>query len=241
MGLRAQNSSHAAEIVPSCLTIAGVPFLADPSGALYHEGEGALLVADLHLEKGSSFARRGMMLPPYDTGETLLALADVVARYAPRIVIALGDSFHDPFAAERLSNVDRARLAALQMGRDWLWLTGNHDPVPHAAFSGDVAAETHLGPVTLRHEPRADPVGGEIAGHLHPVARVSASGGLARRRCFLSDGLRCVMPAFGSYAGGLNIHHAAFRPLFGARPRFAHALGRDRIYAIPLDRCVADG
>ncbi len=115
--------------------VAGETFLADPSGALYHEAEGALLVADLHLEKGSSFARRGMMLPPYDTGETLLALADVVARYAPRLVIALGDSFHDPFAAERLTDLDRARLAALQTGRDWLWLTGNHDPLPHAAHS----------------------------------------------------------------------------------------------------------
>ena len=241
MGLRAERSSHAAEIVPSTLVVAGVTFLADPSGALYHEGEGALLVADLHLEKGSSFARRGMMLPPYDTGETLLALADVVARYAPRLVIALGDSFHDPYASARLSDRDRARLAALQNGRNWLWLTGNHDPLPHATVAGDVAAEACIGALTLRHEPQAGLTEGEIAGHLHPVARVLASGGVARRRCFLTDGTRCIMPAFGAYAGGLNIQHAAFQPLFGERTRMAHALGRDRVYAIALNRCIADG
>lgn len=241
MGLRAERSSHAAEIVPACLTVGGVPFLADPSGALYHEGEGALLVADLHLEKGSSFARRGMLLPPYDTGETLLALGDVVARYAPRIVIALGDSFHDPHASARLADRDRTKLAALQMGRHWLWLSGNHDPLPHATVAGDVAAEARIGPLTLRHEPQAGHTDGEIAGHLHPVARVLASGGVARRRCFFTDGRRCIMPAFGAYAGGLNIQHAAFQPLFGPQPRMAHALGRDRVYAIPLNRCVADG
>lgn len=238
MGLRAER---AAEMVASSLMVAGVPFLADPSGALFHEGEGALLVADLHFEKGSSFARRGMMLPPYDTGETLAALADVVARHAPRVVIALGDSFHDPHAAARLSDTDRTRIATLQRGRDWLWLTGNHDPLPHGSLAGAVAAEARIGPLTLRHQPRAGCSDGEIAGHLHPVARVAASGGVARRRCFLTDGLRCVMPAFGAYAGGLNIHHAAFQPLFGGRPRIAHALGRDRVYAIPLDRCIADG
>ena len=98
-----------------------------------------------------------------------------------------------------------------------------------------------IGAVTLRHEPRTGATEGEIAGHLHPVARVLATGGVARRRCFLSDGQRCVMPAFGAYAGGLNIKHAAFLPLFGVQPRMAHALGRDRIYAIPLSRCIADG
>ena len=136
MGLRAER---AVEMVPSTLTVAGEPFLADPSGALYHDREGALLVADLHLEKGSSFARRGMLLPPYDTGQTLAALADVVARYAPRVVIALGDSFHDPHAATRLSDTDRTRISMLQKGRDWLWLTGNHDPLPPGSLEGAVA------------------------------------------------------------------------------------------------------
>ncbi|MCW6506787.1 ligase-associated DNA damage response endonuclease PdeM [Lichenifustis flavocetrariae] len=221
--------------------VAGERFLADPSGALFHEGERALLVADLHLEKGSSFARRGMLLPPYDTGATLAALADVVRRYAPRLVVALGDSFHDPFAAARLSDADRTVLAAIQHGRDWLWLTGNHDPLPHEGLIGSVSAEWHVGPIVLRHEPQTDSGTGEIAGHLHPVARVVGTSGTTRRRCFVSDGLRCVMPAFGAYAGGLNIHHAAFTPLFGTRSRIAHALGRDRVYAVPITRCIADG
>ncbi len=103
-------------------------------------------------------------------------------------------------------------------------------------------AEARLGPLTLRHEPRADPVRqARSRGTSTPWRGCRASGGVARRRCFLTDGLRCVMPAFGAYAGGLNIHHPAFQPLFGGRPRLAHALGRDRVYAIPLDRCVADG
>lgn len=229
------------ESCSALMTVAGVPFLADPSGGLFHEAEGALLVADLHLEKGSSFALRGMMLPPYDTGATLAALAAVIDRYRPRLVVALGDSFHDPNAASRLSAADLATVEALQRGRDWLWLTGNHDPLPPEGLAGSVQAEWRLGPIVLRHEPQADAGTGEIAGHLHPVARVVGTSGTARRRCFVSDGLRCVMPAFGAYAGGLNIHHAAFRPLFGTRPRVAHALGRDRVYAVSIDRCIADG
>ena len=181
-----------------------------------------------------------MLLPPYDTGATLAALAAVVARYAPRIVIAMGDSFHDRDAAARLSGANQARVAALQQGREWLWLTGNHDPVAPADLEGLVAAEWTLSSLTLRHEPQAGAGPGEIAGHLHPVARVLGTSGVARRRCFLTDGLRCIMPAFGAYAGGLNIHHPAFRSLFGLAPRIAHALGRDRVYPVPISRCIAD-
>ncbi len=241
MGLRAEAWQNRPEIVAAPLTLSGITFLADPSGALFHDGERVLLVADLHLEKGSSFARHGMLLPPYDAGATLAALADVIARYAPRLVVALGDSFHDPYASSRLSETDRTRLGSLQRGRDWLWLTGNHDPLPPDELAGTVAAEWAFGPLMLRHEPKAGTETSEIAGHLHPVARVLGTSGVARRRCFVSDGRRCVMPAFGAYAGGLNIHHAAFRPLFGPGPRIAHALGRDRVYAVPVTRCVADG
>ena len=228
-------------VQPGEIVVGGLAFLADPAGTLFHEGESTLLVADLHLEKGSSFARRGMMLPPYDTVATLAALAVVLARYRPRRVIALGDSFHDPYAASRLSSTDLATLKSLQAGRDWLWITGNHDPLPPEGLAGDVTASWLLGSLTLRHEPQADPGAGEIAGHLHPVARVVGTTGSTRRRCFLTDGHRCIMPAFGAYAGGLNIHHAAYAPLFGARPRVAHALGRDRIYPVPHTRCIPDG
>ncbi|WP_237482111.1 ligase-associated DNA damage response endonuclease PdeM [Lichenibacterium dinghuense] len=228
----------------SHVTIAGVDLLADFCGALFHEGDRVLLVADLHLEKGSSFARRGMMLPPYDTAATLAKLAAVVARTKPRLVVALGDSFHDRGGASRMGEADRAALGALQAGRDWLWLAGNHDPAPPDGLTGDTADQWHLGPLTLRHEPtpgadnRAG-AAGEIAGHLHPVAIVAGAGSAVRRRCFVSDGTRCIMPAFGAYAGGLNFRHPAFAGLLKDGRRIAHALGRDRVYAIPESRCLS--
>ncbi len=221
--------------------VAGIDLLADFSGALFHEGERILLVADLHLEKGSSFARRGMLLPPYDSGATLARLATVIGRYAPRQVIALGDSFHDREAAARLMSRDREALARLQAGRNWLWLTGNHDPVPPEGLGGQSQGECRLGPLTLRHEPDPGVATGEIAGHLHPVAIVMGTSGAVRRRCFVSDGTRCIMPAFGSYAGGLNFRHPAFAGLLTTGRRVAHALGRDRVYAVPEHRCLAGG
>lgn len=219
--------------------VAGIDLLADTFGALFHEGERTLLVADLHLEKGSSFARRGMMLPPYDTAATLARLTAVVARYAPRQVIALGDSFHDRHGAARLNAGDRDALISLQAGRDWIWLAGNHDPAPPAGVGGDTLVDWRLGPLALRHEPRLGCVAGEIAGHLHPVAIVMGTSGAVRRRCFVSDGARCIMPAFGSYAGGLNFRHPAFAGLLTAGRCIAHALGRDRVYAVPEHRCLA--
>ena len=220
--------------------IAGLRLLADPAGALFAEDERVLLVADLHLEKGSSFAVRGQFLPPYDTTVTLGRLAALVARYAPRLVVALGDSFHDPCAAGRLPPADRQTLCALQQGRSWLWIAGNHDPHPPLGLMGETATEWCFGPLLLRHEPRAGAQPGEIAGHLHPGAIVAGRSGAVRRRAFVSDGTRCVMPAFGAYAGGLNLHHAAFAGLFTTRIRVAHALGRDRVYAVPEHRCLAE-
>ncbi len=221
--------------------VAGVDFLADPWGALFHEGERALLVADLHLEKGSSLARRGMLLPPYDTSATLAKLMALVTRYAPRQVIALGDSFHDRAGATRLRPADRDILGLLQAGRDWLWLAGNHDPVPPEGLRGESLSHWHIGPILLRHEPQAGPLSGEIAGHLHPVAIVMGNSGAVRRRCFVSDGGRCIMPAFGAYAGGLNFRHPAFAGLLTAGRRVAHALGSNRVYAVPEHRCLAGG
>lgn len=222
----------------SHVTVAGVDLLADVCGALFHEEDRVLLVADLHLEKGSSFARRGSLLPPYDTAATLAKLAAVMLRTKPRLVVALGDSFHDRAGATRMGEADRDALASLQAGRDWLWLAGNHDPAPPAGLDGDTASEWHLGPLTLRHEPRPGASHGEIAGHLHPVAIVAGAGSAVRRRCFVSDGTRCIMPAFGAYAGGLNFRHPAFAGLLRNGSRIAHALGRDRVYAIPESRCL---
>jgi DNA ligase-associated metallophosphoesterase len=217
------------------LDVASVSLLVDLSGALFWDEQRLLVVSDLHLEKGSSFAARGVLLPPYDTVATLSRLAAVIARHDPRTVIALGDSFHDRTAHERLSDEDRDAMTSLQTGRDWIWISGNHDPALPRDLGGTVADEVAIGPVTFRHEPTG--AHGEIAGHLHPKARVTARGRSMERRCFASDGERAVMPAFGAYAGGLSIRDAAFARLFGERHFTAHILGDNRVHAIAASRC----
>ena len=222
------------------LTVAGVTLVADPSGALYWPDEKLLAVADLHLEKGSAFAARGMLLPPYDTAATLARLERLIDRHRPRIVVAAGDSFHDGGGAARLSDASRAALAALQQRRDWVWLAGNHDPDPADNIGGCFAAALAIGALTFTHQPGATASEGEIAGHLHPLARVTRRGHAVSRRCFATDGRRVVMPAYGAYAGGLNVRDRAFAAVFAARPFAVHLLGAGRIYAFPADHCLAD-
>ncbi|MBN9006636.1 MAG: ligase-associated DNA damage response endonuclease PdeM [Rhizobiales bacterium] len=216
------------------MCVGAVEFLADLSGALFWEQERLLVVSDLHLEKGSSFATRGVLLPPYDTVATLSRLAAVVAHYDPRTVIALGDSFHDRDAHERLSEPDREALSTLQIRRDWIWIAGNHDPALPSDLGGAVASEVAIGGIVFRHEPTG--TAGEIAGHLHPKARVSTRGRSMERRCFASDGARAIMPAFGAYAGGLSIRDRAFAKIF-ATDFIAHVLGDSRMHAIAASRC----
>ena len=221
------------------IAVASVGFLADCAGALFWRDEGVLVVSDLHLEKGSSFARRGQLLPPYDTAETLSRLARLISRYAPRLVISLGDNFHDGGGHARLSDADRAILSALQRGRDWIWITGNHDPEPATGIGGSFAETITIGTITFRHKPSNDAPEGEIAGHLHPVARIAQRGRAVSRRCFATDGARLVMPAFGAYAGGLNVRDRAFAAVFGARAFMAHMLGAQRLYAVAATRCLS--
>jgi uncharacterized protein len=201
------------------------------TGALWLPDARALLVADLHLEKASAYAARGVFLPPYDTRATLVSLALAIATFNPARVIALGDSFHDAGGAARLADEDRAALAACQAGRDWLWLLGNHDPRPPAGIGGDVAMEERTGGVVLRHAPLAAETAPEIAGHLHPAAKVRLRGKSVRRRCFAHDGRRLVMPAFGALTGGLSVRDAAFRPLF-PDGLDAMMLGDGRVFSI---------
>jgi uncharacterized protein len=222
------------------IKVSSVTLVADCGGALYWPEEALLVVADLHLEKGSSFAQRGVLLPPYDSAATLGRLAQLVTRYAPHCVIALGDNFHDGHGASRLHDGDRANLRALQRGRDWIWIAGNHDPEPSAGIGGQFAATIALGALTFRHKPAAKAPDGEIAGHLHPVARVAQRGRTVSRRCFASDGKRAVMPAFGAYTGGLNVRHRAFTELFGTLTFTAHMLGEGRLYAFAAKRCTPD-
>ncbi len=211
---------------------------ADPMGALYWPEHALLAVADLHLEKGSSFAQRGQLLPPYDTAATLARLARLIAHYAPRLVIALGDSFHDGGGPARLAPDDRESLRALQRGRDWIWLSGNHDPEPAANIGGEFHTSFALGGLSFRHIPTG--TAAEIGGHLHPIARLAHRGRAVGRRCFAADDTRLVMPAFGAYAGGLNIRDAAFADLFGTLNFTAYMLGEDRLYAFAAKRCLPD-
>ena len=219
----------------STFDISGVTLLADPSGALVWEEQGLLVVSDLHLEKGSSFAARGVLLPPYDTAATLSRLAAVIARHDPRMVIALGDSFHDRTAHERLCGADRDAITALQVRRDWIWIAGNHDPALLSNLGGVVASEVCIGPIAFRHEPSG--ASGEIAGHLHPKARVPTRGRSVERRCFACDGERAVMPSFGAYTGGLSIRDKAFARIFGTPSFMAHVLGDNRVHTFAASRC----
>ncbi len=220
------------------VAVAAVSLIADPEGALYWPEHGLLAVSDLHLEKGSSFAARGMLLPPYDTAATLARLTKLIARYAPRVVVALGDSFHDGGGPARLCEEDRDNILAMQRGRDWIWITGNHDPEPADGIGGAFRETLMLGALTFRHLPAGS--SGEICGHLHPVARIAQRGRSIRRRCFAADTTRMVMPAFGEFTGGLNVRDAAFADLFGTLSFTAHMLGPDRLYAFAAKRCLAD-
>ena len=214
------------------ISVAGERALCDRRGALYFPDAGLLCVSDLHLEKGSSLARRGILIPPYDTAATLLRLQAVIACYRPKIVVSLGDSFHDPEGAARLPDPIRAELALLASGRDWFWVAGNHDPHPPAGLPGDTIEMLAVDALTFRHEPSAKAGRGEIAGHLHPCARIVQRGRSVRRRCFASDGERLIMPAFGAYTGSLNVLDRAYAGLFSRAGLMAYMIGSERIFAI---------
>jgi DNA ligase-associated metallophosphoesterase len=212
---------------------------AQPEGALWIEDARTLIVSDLHLEKGSSFALRGQMLPPYDTHAALTKLDMLMARLQPDIVVSLGDSFHDGGGPARMGERDRALLQSLIGRCDWIWVEGNHDGRAPETLGGVFRETLHLGALVLRHAPTEGEAPGEIAGHLHPCAKVSGRGRAVRRRCFATDGKRLVMPAFGAFTGGLNICDRAYTNVFpdGA---IALVLGRDRILPAPQSRLLPD-
>lgn len=214
------------------LAVAGKSFRADVSGALYWPSERALIVADLHLGKGASFAARGQMLPPYDTKDTLSRLGDAIDRYKAETVIALGDSFHDAGALDSLMPEERDMLAVIQDDCEWIWVTGNHDPSIRVSAGGHVLPEVCVEGLTLRHEPAASGVTHEIAAHLHPAAKLVMHGYSVRRPCFVGNGMRLVMPAFGSFTGGLNVLDEAFEPLFGNDGFAVWMLGHEGLYPV---------
>ncbi|HEY0266858.1 MAG TPA: ligase-associated DNA damage response endonuclease PdeM [Rhizomicrobium sp.] len=214
------------------IDVNGETLLLDSCGAAFSAAHGTLIFSDLHFEKGSSYARGRQFLPPYDTANTLLRMARAIARHNPARVIALGDSFHDAGAADRLGPEERGMLEAFAKAAAFVWITGNHDPHPPVWLGGDIAEVFRMGGLTFRHEPLANFEPGEVAGHLHPCASVAKWGRSVRRRCFVSDGLRMILPSFGAYTGGLDVGDAAIASLF-AGPFHAYMLGNTRVYAIP--------
>lgn len=214
-------------------TLAGQTLVARPSGALYWPAEKLLCVSDLHLGKSVRQARRnGAQLPPYDLQDTLARLEGEINETGALSVICLGDSFDDLQALDELPDVARLWITRLQAGRRWVWIEGNHDPGP-VSLGGTHLGEFNLRGLTFRHE--ADPAqSGEISGHFHPKARLRTRAGMMSRACFLLDEARLILPAFGTYTGGLRceepplcdlMNDAALAILTGA-----HAL------AVPMPR-----
>lgn len=211
------------------ITLGGKPAVLDPSGALWIAQSRLLVVADLHLEKASSYARGRTYLPPYDTHITLIGLARLILRRNPARVICLGDSFHDPGGPDRLGPA-RTRLSALQANRDWIWIAGNHDPVLPRDLGGDCTKSVTIDGFEFRHEPGGPGAELEIAGHLHPVAKIRRRGRSIRRRAFVTDGRRLILPAFGALTGGLNVLDPAFARILGHGAPRAYMLGAHQVY-----------
>jgi DNA ligase-associated metallophosphoesterase len=221
-------------------------FILDASGALYWPDQQLLVVADLHFEKGSSFAAAYRPLPPHDTTQTLINLAAIIDVYQPKRVVCLGDSFHDRSAAARLSLTDLGKLQALATNRDWIWIIGNHDPVLPEIVGGTTAKALTVDGITFQHEPAEDTYRSVdqrsqkiIFGHFHPVALVSLSGRLMRRRCFVMGSQRLLMPAFGTYAGGLNILHPAILDQFPSGYKVL-LLERSKLYNVHVQHLRPD-
>ncbi|MVA59155.1 ligase-associated DNA damage response endonuclease PdeM [Agrobacterium vitis] len=215
------------------IEICGAEAICDLSGTLYLPALRLLVVSDLHLEKGAAFARRGQLLPPYDTVATLKKLQAVIARFDPSIVVSLGDTFHDRLGSALMPEPFRQTIEQMTRGREWIWITGNHDPDGVENLAGMVADEISYGGLVFRHEPHiGESARGEIAGHLHPSATVRRREKSVRRACFAADGDRLIMPAFGVTTGGLDLKHKAFTGLFARETLVAHLLGRERIYSV---------
>ena len=211
----------------------GIELAALAQGALYWPGRRALLVADLHLEKASWFAKSGQMLPPYDTLATLADLAALVAASAAEEVWCLGDSFHDPEGCERLPAEARERLTALTAATRWTWVVGNHDPAFSDACGGRIVDEAEIDGVVLRHQAEPAEPRPELSGHFHPKLRILRRGRLVSRRCFVAGTSKLILPAFGSLTGGLDAQH---REILRAAGREAEALVpvADRLLRFPL-------
>ncbi len=222
------------------LSFADHQFVAFADGALYWPAREALLLADLHLEKASWFARGGQFLPPYDSAATLAAIAALVERTAARRLYCLGDSFHDPQGCDRLPAAPRAVLRNLTAKLDWVWIVGNHDPGFTDLCGGSIADAIEIGGLILRHQAVVGDVRAEISGHFHPKLRLHLNGRHVSRRCFVASDAKLILPAFGSLTGGLDAAHPEIMRHVG-RPAAALVPVADRLLRFPLVSTKADG
>ncbi len=202
----------------AALDFAGTQFIVAGDAALFWPKHRALLVADLHLEKASSYAALGQMLPPYDSRATLEALAALVADYGATAVWCLGDNFHDDAGETRLETHAAALLSGMTATLDWRWIVGNHDPGLSSLWGGQTCDSLDIDGILLRHAAVAGERRPELSGHYHPKCRQVVRGRMISRRCFLQGGNRLILPAFGTLTGGLDIRDPAFTPLFGTNP-----------------------
>jgi len=230
-------------VTATVLHLAGERLLLDPDGALFWPAAGVLAVADLHLEKGTAAARRGSLVPPWDTRITLDRLAALLARWRPARVVLLGDSFHDRHAAARLPPGEAARLAGMAEAAEFVWVSGNHDPLPPEGLRGLAVAEWRHGTLAFRHQARQAQAGAaaaEVCGHHHPKARVQTRAGWVSRACFVAAPDRLMLPALGAYTGGLDVAHPEIAVLFPGGGQ-VFLLGRERLFRFALGHVGARG
>ncbi|MEM6413930.1 MAG: ligase-associated DNA damage response endonuclease PdeM [Pseudomonadota bacterium] len=237
LGMATEDRRQTLEASPT-IKVNGEQLVLLPAGAAYWPVKETLIVSDMHFEKGSSYAVDGVMLPPYDTRSTLRRLTAIVDELTPKTIISLGDAFHDRGAEKRMNADDVSALSDLTKRAHWVWIAGNHDPAPPDHFSGETTPSMRLEGLFFTHEPESEPEPGEIAGHLHPCARVATGHHFTRRRCFATDGNRLIMPSFGTYTGGLNVLDAGFEGLFDQLT--AWVMGRRGVYGFSRRKLMPD-
>lgn len=218
--------------------LCGKSFVADSTGALFWPAENTLIVADLHLGRGSYLTEDGVVLPPYDTRSGFDKLEEVIDRYAPQKVIALGESFSGDV---QLSFRDVDWLKDLMEDREWHWVVGESRQSIPEAVGGEVCPAHTVGAMRFRHEPTRAPVGHEIAGGMHPVACVTEYGHITRSRCFVSNGMRMVLPSLGDYGVGVNVLDESFAPLLGRGGLFVWIAMDGKAYPVSAGQLAEDG
>ena len=217
----------------SAFVFAGTTLHALPQGALFWPARRALIVADLHFEKASWFAKFGQMLPPYDSMATLADLTDLVAATGPKELWCLGDSFHDSAGSRRLPAKAQSMLRDLTARVNWVWVTGNHDHALDDPFGGHIVEEAEIDGLILRHEADPADLRPELSGHFHPKLRVAVRGRNVARRCFVASATKLILPAFGALTGGLDAGHPEIVRAVGLGARALIPVN-DRLLSFPL-------